>query len=311
MTESLLPYSEKAEEAVVGSILLDDGFLPDVMAIVRAEDFYCVQYRVIFEAQVRLQKGIDLLTLCEELRLAGNLHVSGGEPAVHGLMEKVPWSEHAVHYARMVADLAVRRRLMAAGMAIVQRALNTEQGEQVGDLLAWANSELMEVCLDGAMGGPISIEEAANDLSKAVQHWAANPLAWGQVRGLSSGLHSLDALLNGMQGGELILLAGRPGMGKSALAFEVARNVASVGGRVLILSLEMNHRQVVGRWASALSGVATHRVERGVRPERYVGTAVESMYVSDQDLAGYAAALAEIALYANVVIDDRAALSTA
>ena len=311
MDEPLRPHAEIAEEGVVGSILLNNEVLAEVMALIGVEDFYCAKYRAIFEAEVRLETGIDFVTLVAELQSMGKLEMVGGESGIEKILTLALFPWHAPDYAKMVAEKAVLRRLLDLAAALTRRVYDTAEGETPDDLKAWVLGKLLEIELRGGGSSPVPISEVASGFYDRVEYWGKNPLARGEVRGLSSGLYEMDALLQGMQAGELILMAARPSMGKSALGFEMARRVASQGERVLVLSLEMSKEQVMGRWAGAMSGVPTVRVARGACPERYAGTKMEAEYASPEELARYLQAVAEISEYPNLAMDDQGAQTTA
>lgn len=310
MAEPLRPHAEHAEEAVVGSILHNNQVLAEVMALIDAEDFYDARYRAIFEAELRLETGIDYVTLVEALRSMGKLKLVGGEVGVGRINELafLPWN--APHYARMVADKARQRRLLDLAARLTRR-IHDGDDEGAEDLMAWILGRLLEIQDQGEGGNSLPIVEVASGFYDRVEYWTQNPLAKGEVRGLSSGLPAMDALLQGMEPGELILLAARPSMGKSALAFEVTRQVSRAEGRVLVVTLEMTGEQVMGRWAAAMSGVPTGRVARGACPDGYVGTKVEKQYAGPEDLTRYLRAVAQVAAYPNLAIYDQGTLTTA
>jgi replicative DNA helicase len=310
MVEPLRPHAEYAEEGVVGSILLNNEMLAEVTAMIGAEDFYSAKYRAIFEAEVRQGQGIDYVTLVEELRSAGKLELAGGESGVGRICELAFFPWHAPYYARIVADKAVRRRQLDFAASLTRRIYDNED-ESIEDLNAWVLGRQQEIQLKGAGSGPVPIREVASAFYDKVEYWSKNPLDSGEMRGLGSGLEEMDALLLGMQPGELILLAARPSMGKSALGFEMARRVAKAKGRVLIVSMEMSQDQVMGRWAEAMSGVPTEVVERGACLEKHAGKKTEAAYPSSEELARYLTAVAEIAEYPYLEIYDQGALTTA
>ena len=311
MEEPLRPHAEYAEEGVVGSILMNNEMLAEVTAMIGAEDFYRAKYRAIFEAEVRLGRGIDFVTVVEELRSMGKLELVGGESGVGQILELALFPWHAPYYAKIVAEKAVERRYLDLAAGLTRRIYERKEDESIEDLKAWLLGEFLEIDLKGGGSRPAPIREVASAFYDRVEAWTKNPLDSGEMRGLGSGLEEMDALLLGMRPGELILLAARPSMGKSALGFEMARRVAKGKGRVLIVSMEMSQDQVMGRWAEAMSGVQTRRVERGLCPAKYAGTKTEAAYPSSEELARYLTAVAEIAEYPYLEICDQGALTTA
>lgn len=306
MPQRLLPHDKDAEVAVAGSVLYNPDVTAQVMAIVRPEDFYDPRCRKIFTVECHLGHGLDALTIMAELERRGWLDEV--TPAfVTGAISNTPYSYHGVHYARVVRDLSRRRQLIQLGTRLVEQAFGPAGDGSTEEIISTFGHALLALVAQGP-GASIPAPEAAAAFQETVARWAADPLEPGEVRGLASGLRPVDDLLNGMRPGDLILLAARPSMGKSALGFEIARRVASHGGRVLIFSLEMGYKQVVGRWASALSRVHGSRVERGLCPAQYAGTAHETRYLSRPELRTYNDALEQIQGYATLTINDQASL---
>jgi replicative DNA helicase len=311
MVERLPPYSEEAEKAVLGAGLIDPEQLAGLAATLAPEDFYLERHRTIFACMLELERsGLDFVTLTDTLEQRGQLEKVGGRAAVQLLLDQLPAAIHAEHYARLVSDYAVRRRVQDLCLKTYKAAWPSA-GLSCEELLSEANRGLMEITARRLAGGAVTAGQAASALYDQVEYWAQHPLAYGEVRGLSTGIPSLDSLTGGLRPGTLVLIAARPSVGKSGLAFEMARRVARRGGRVLIFSLEMTAEEIMARWASAISGVPSDRLERGLCPQEQRGSKAGAYYASEEDLEAYAQALVEITEYRHVVVDARAGLTAA
>jgi len=297
--EKLPPHSQENEAAVLGAILIDQEAIYRVQSIVQPEDFHLPQHRAIYQAILDLDgTPADFLAVMDQLDRNGQLDAVGGAAYLTKLMTHTPTSLHAEHYAGIVADYSIRRRLIEAGTQIVQHAWNTNGDGD--DPLAYAHKAIMEIRSRTA-GGLVPVPVAVGELFDQVEYWQRHPLQFGQVRGLSTGLQDLDDLLDGMEPGNLILMAGRPSMGKSALAFEVARRVGIAGHQVVIFALEMTRDQVLARWASAMSQVDSRKVKRG--------SGDGPGYATPDEMARYTKAMAELSTMQNAAIDDTPGLS--
>lgn len=258
----LAPHNIEAEESLLGSILIDPECVKSAASIVKASDFFIVKHGWIYTAMHDLYtRGmpIDFVTLCDALEKRGQLAEIGGSAFVSHLMCVVPTALHAYAYAKMVVDAAIRRGLLSAASDIAQLAY-----DENGDTEA-QRAKAMRLVADvrGGRTTARSISEVAGDLFDKISDWSNSPLLPGQVRGLSTGFRSIDLLLGGLEGGLLYILAGRPGMGKSALAFQMGHNVAKQDRRVAVFSLEMNAQQVLSRLVCADSKITWDTIKRG------------------------------------------------
>jgi replicative DNA helicase len=257
------PHNEQAEQATLASILIDPGTLDLVRAIVAPTDFYIVKNGWVYSAMLGLTKKgmpIDFVTLCDELQAREQLAELGGAAYLSECRSSVPTAMHAEGYARIVANAARRRDLVLASSDIAQLAY--DEKNDVTD----AETEALRI-LSGKLradGHMMTAQQAAGELYDLVSAWASNPLAPGQVRGLAMGYRALDLALGGLDPDTLTVLAGRPGMGKSALAGCVAENVARSGRPAAIFSLEMSRRAVLARLACGRARVNWQEVKRGL-----------------------------------------------
>jgi replicative DNA helicase len=248
-----------AERSVLGGMLLLADAIADVMEILRAEDFSRPQHRTIFEAIVHLfDRGepADAVTVTEVLLHRGELRQAGGTEYLYGLIHDVPTAANATHYADIVAEKATLRRLLRAGTRITQLGLVGAQTEEVAEAVDRAQAELDAVTRDGrATSGPVRF----SDLHTR-EFVALDDLQAGRVEpGLMTGYLDLDELLGGLQPGQVVLVAARPGVGKSALGTDVARSVCVEQGLTsVIYSLEMTQHEI---WTRMLAAEAKVRLK--------------------------------------------------
>lgn len=263
----LPPHSLEAEEAVLGSILIDPVTLDYASAHIGAPgDFYLVKHQWIWEAMLALHKRhdpIDFVTMCEELDRREQLAEIGGQAYISHLINGVPTAIHAEGYARIVANTARRRNLLKAASDVAQLAYAEER--DIDEIEADALRAVFHV--QRGNGKMHTASHVAGEVFDLVLAWAESPLKPGQVRGLSAGFHALDAALGGLEQETLTILAGRPGMGKSALGFNIAENVARRGKHVAIFSLEMSRKKVMARLACGRARVNWLHVQQGTTPD--------------------------------------------
>lgn len=304
--DPLPPHSAEAERGLLGSILIDPLALHKVTPILAGcTDFYDQRHQWIYKAMVDLTKGgvqPDTLAVWDVLeRRKQDIQSS----YLTGLVSETPTSMHAEHYARIVADYGQRRRLIGAATAMTKAAYDVRHANPV----ALAHKQLMGLDRDTG-SGLVAVPAAIGDLYDQIEAWSQHPLGFGEVRGLATHIKSLDHLLGGMERGTLLMLAGRPSMGKSALALEVGRLVAMTGGAtVAIFELEMTKQAILMRWGSAMSEVESRKVKRGVCPDKYRDKPAASYFVSDEEMARYMHAMAELSMCKNLLIDDTPALT--
>lgn len=256
------PQNLEAEQAVLGSILLESDALLTVMERVRAEDFYSVAHQRIFEAMVELNEeneAIDLVTLTARLQDRGQLEEVGGVSYLAKLVGSVPTAANVDYYAQIVEEKALLRRLIRTATQIV--ASGYEAGEDVGALLNEAEQRILEISRRHAAHGFVSIRDVLMEVFDRVEYLYHHK---GGVTGIPSGFPDLDRMTSGFQRSDLIIVAARPSVGKTAFALNIAQNVA-VRARetVAIFSLEMSAFQLVQRMICAESNVDAGRMRSG------------------------------------------------
>ena len=255
------PHDLEAERAVLGAVLLDPAECWQVASEeLRASDFYATRHAEIWRAMAALMKAggaIDLVLLRSQLLMAGTLEQAGGDEYLVGLTDTIPTTTHTAQTAKRVHELALVREVMRAALRIAE-----EGGEPIGDVddyLDRASHVLAGVCETRSSRLAVtSLEEALHasysDLAQRQQSGQA-------LLGHATGLHLLDRSLGGLVPGDLIVIAGRPGMGKSALANRIKLGVArSTGRAVLSLELEMTGQQLAHRMLAAEGGIDLRRI---------------------------------------------------
>lgn len=258
----LPPQNLSAERSLLGSILIDDEALVDVADKIAANDFYDRKHRQIFGAMVKLYQKhspIDMLTVSNELKSQGILDEAGGVEYLSDLTNYVPSAAHAVEYARIVREAAVRRNLTKAGEKIADLAYKTD--EDVESILSQAEADLYSVSEDSQQNEMVGLESLLSDAFEKMTYLHQNK---DKLRGVQTGFKDLDKMTAGLQKSDLIILAARPAMGKSTLAQNIAYNVAMREKKtVLFFSLEMSNSQVVDRMISEASGVDSWNIRTG------------------------------------------------
>ncbi len=305
-TAPLPPNAIDAEKAVLGAMLIDADMRYRVAGIVQPGDFYLKRHEHIYRTLLGLNgDGTDIVLVSDALEAAGHLAECGGQSYLSELVEACAWSSNAEQYAAIIAERAQRRHLVTAAQAITQKAYDLDST----DPLSLAHRLIMDIPTRNDGGGLVGMAEAVSTLYDKIEAWAREPLDFGEVRGLATEIPSLDHLIGGLEPGWLMLICARPMVGKSALAFEIARRNGEKGRRIAIFSLEMPRSDILLRWASCLSGVETRKVKRGPCPEKYQGTQSASAYLTEKELQDYIRAMAKTARYSSVWIDDSGQLS--
>ncbi len=237
------PHNLEAEESVLGAMMLSADAIADVIEIVRPPDFYRTANARIFETLREIYgRGdpVDAITAVEELKRRGTLQEVGGHLAIHDLVERVPTPAAAPSYARIVAETALLRRLISAAADIMELAFaSPEEPERVADA---AEQKIYDVARhdEKEQVATLSqlVDQAMVDLEKIQNR--DSPFA-----GVATGFRDVDGLLSGLQAGNLIIVAARPGVGKSSFVTNVARNVAVDGHKpVAMFSLEMSRWEI-------------------------------------------------------------------
>ena len=258
----VVPQSREAEEAVLGSILINPEAYYDVAEFLQANDFYIHRHRWIWEIFVHLHESrtpIDVLTVTEELDQRGQLAEIGGPAFLTTLINNVPSSLHAEAYGRLVEQSAVRRNMLEAANKIARLAY--EQDTNLDSVMDEAEKAVFGVSERRLTRDLQPIQETLSDYYDRISDLATRP---DEIQGVPTGFIDLDKLLSGLQPSDLIIVAGRPGMGKTGLALSIAKNAAQTHKKhVAIFSLEMSNEQLVQRLISQETGIDSQRLRTG------------------------------------------------
>ncbi len=266
-TEKITPQNIEAEQSLLGSLLIDKDAVIRVADIVRTEDFYKENHGVIYDAILDLfarHEPIDILSLTSKLEEHGKLEQVGGRSYLMTLANGVPTASHVVHYANIVQKKATLRRLLTAAGEITSLGYNEDEDVEV--VLDKAEQKLFSVSQKYLKQIFIPIK---NILTEAFDRIDELHREKGKLRGLTTGYHDLDNILAGLQKSDLIVLAARPSVGKTSLALDIARNVATKAKvPVGIFSLEMSKEQLVDRLLCSEAGVDLWKMRTGRLSDR-------------------------------------------
>lgn len=258
----LPPQNVGAELSLLGSVLIDDEVMVDIADKISINDFYDPRHRLIYGGMVKLYQKhspIDMLTLGNELRSGNKLEEIGGAEYLGELTNYVPSAAHAVEYANIVREAALRRNLTKAGEAIANMAYETK--EDVQALLARAEANIYSVSEGSQQSEMESLDTLLGDAFEKMTYLQQHK---DKLRGVQTGFKDLDKMTAGLQKSDLIILAARPAMGKSTLAQNIAYNVAMREKKgVLFFSLEMSNGQVIDRMVSEAAGVDSWNIRTG------------------------------------------------
>ncbi len=260
--ERPLPHNLEAERSILGAILLDNHALNAAVEKLRSEDFFLPQHRQIFERMIQLgekQQAIDTVTLMEDLSRGGKLEAAGGVAYLSQLADGLPRVTNVEHYARIVKEKAVLRNLAFSAAAIQEQALAA--GDDADVILDRAESTIFQLAEDRVRAGLVGVKELVRENFERLEKIFSEGR---RITGLTTGYPGLDNETAGLQPSELVILAARPSMGKTALALNIAENV-SLRQRepVAIFSLEMSKESLLLRLLASEARVDAHKFRTG------------------------------------------------
>lgn len=256
------PQNQEAEVSVLGSILLDKEAIIKVADILIPDDFYNDSYRIIYEHMIWLyehHQPIDIVTLTNRLEERKQLEDIGGATLISQLANAVPSAAHVVNYAKIVGDKALLRRLITTANEVVTMAY--DESDNPNEVLDRAEKKIFEVSEKHLKENFISLKSVLTESFDRIDELHKDKES---LRGVSTGFKNLDSVLAGLQPSDLVIIAGRPSMGKTAFALNIAHNVAVKDQvPVAIFSLEMSKEQLVDRLLASEAGIDSWKLRTG------------------------------------------------
>ena len=260
--ERVPPQNIEAEEAVIGSMLIEQNAVISALEILKPEDFYKENHRIIFRQIAEMAdklEAVDLVTLAENLKNAGYLEKIGGAAELARLANFVPTAANVEYYARIVAEKSVLRRLIAASTEIAASAYDSQY--EVDEILDKAEETIFQISQGRTTQGYVHLKDVLVETMEKLEYLASHK---GNVVGLSSGFSDLDSITSGFQPSDLIILAARPSVGKTSLGRNIARNIAiREDCSVAVFSLEMSREQVAQRLLCSESAINSQKLRNG------------------------------------------------
>src|SRR5690606_27930160 len=273
--EQTIPFSPEAEEAVLGAILTNPNAYFNVASFLRQEDFFLLRHQWIWQAIQRIverSEEFDYLTVSQELSDIGHLDEIGGIPYLLRLINNTPTSDHAGVYGRLVEPPPTRRRLLKAAEEIKAVALDEEMAIEPG--IEEAEARLFGVTERQAQRDLIPMRDAISAYFDRIEHLMQNR---DQALGLPTGYRGIDTLLGGLQRSDLLIFAGRPGMGKTSFMLSVVLNAARFGSRIAVFTMEMGVEQIIQRLISMETGINMQMLRLGQISPQEESRLIEAM----------------------------------
>jgi replicative DNA helicase len=259
--DRMVPHNVEAEEAVLGSLLIDPEALFRVSPFLKGEDFYIQKNAWIYEAILAIherREPIDFVTLSDELERRTQLEEVGGAAYITHLINAVPSAIHVEAYGHIVEQAAIRRRLLNAASQIAQLAY--QEAEEIDETVDQAEQALFSISQRRITRDLSPIQDVIRRYYDRIEYLYAHR---GEPLGIPTGFVDIDRLLGGFQRSDFVIIAARPSVGKTSLCLSMARNAARFGQHVAIFSLEMSAEQIVQRIVSAETGIDTQRLRLG------------------------------------------------
>ena len=278
------PQSIEAEQSVLGGVLLDNSALDQILDVVREEDFYRDAHRKIFAVMVDMsnkEEAIDYLTLQERLKQRGQLEEVGGAGYISTLTDLIPTSANITHYANIVRDKAIARRLIHASSEILRHGF--EASEELPEYVDLAERLIFNVTQERKLAGVVHIKDLVTDSLATIERIYEKKETY---TGVPSGFRDLDDKTSGFQSSDLIIIAGRPAMGKTSFALNIAQFAAQEAKTpVLFFSLEMSKESLAMRLLCSEARVDHQRLRKGLLTDTDWGRLARAAgALSDADL---------------------------
>lgn len=258
----LPPQNIEAEQSVLGAVLVDEEALIQALEILNPKDFYKPAHELIFDAMLRLfekQQAIDVLTVSTYLKNAKTLKKVGGAAYLSELVASVPTTAHVKEYSNLIKQAAIRRKLISFSALIAEIAYKEDQNVEM--LLDNAETKFYEITEANIQRDFVHVSTLLEETYEKAEELSKNP---GALRGIPSGIKTLDNILGGFQNSDLVILAARPSVGKTALALDMARHIGvKEGKKVGVFSLEMSNLQLMDRLLAMQVGIGLWDLRMG------------------------------------------------
>ena len=262
MIERIPPHNEEAERSVLGAVMLNKDVLSDVLEEVTADDFYNESHREIFRAIWNLYNentAVDMLTVCEELKKRKALDMAGGRAYIATLTAEVPSTANAVEYAKIVAEKATLRQMIKTTEDITEKGYDAKMA--AGEILDYAESSIFKIAQKRQKNDYSKIQDVLLTNIKLIDAAAQNK---DKIVGIPTGFKDIDEKTSGLQRSDLIIVAARPAMGKTAFALNIAQQSAvKAGSSVMIFSLGMSKEQLGQRLLAMQARVEIQKLKQG------------------------------------------------
>lgn len=262
MIERIPPHNEEAERSVLGAVMLNKDVLSEVLEEVTADDFYNESHKEIFRAIWELYKdntAVDMLTVCEELKKRKSLDMAGGRAYIATLTSEVPSTANAVEYAKIVAEKATLRQMIKTSEDITEKGYDAKMA--AGEILDYAESGILKIAQKRQKNDYAKIQDVLLTNIKIIDAAAQNK---DKIVGIPTGFKDIDEKTSGLQRSDLIIVAARPAMGKTAFALNIAQQSAvKAGSSVIIFSLEMSKEQLGQRLLAMQARVEMQKLKQG------------------------------------------------
>lgn len=262
MKAKVPPHDIAAEVSVLGSVLIDSEAIIHVAEILMSDDFYEPAHKIIYDAMVLLfekRKPIDAVTLASELKKAKNLSEAGGASAIAKLTNEVSTSSNVTHYANIVSEASMRRSIISTSAELGELAF--DESVEAKDILDITEQKIFAISQKQDREAFVPIKDTLSESFERLDEMQRNP---NSMRGISTGLADLDNILAGFGNSNLIILAARPGMGKTALALNIAQHMAVIERKkVGFFSLEMSKEELVDRLLVSQADIDAWRLKTG------------------------------------------------
>lgn len=265
VTSKVPPHNEEAELSVLGAVLIDQDAIITISPLIAPSDFYNATNAIIYESMLDLyeaRKPIDILTLASMLKKK-KVSTKIDPSYITDLVNNVPTAAHVQQYASLIKDASIKRSLIKAGSTIVESSFS--EHTDLRDILNEAESSIFSISQGNIVKGFVHIKDT---LAASLDRIDMLHKSGGGMRGLQTGFHDLDTMLSGLQPSNLLILAARPGQGKTAMAINIAQHVGVVQKMpVGIFSLEMSHEELVDRLLVGQADIDAWRLKTGKLPD--------------------------------------------